>query len=370
MAEEQSSLWGFDAQWGQTVCGLDEAGRGPLAGPVYAACVCLKPGAEALLPHLNDSKKMTEKRREAAFAVLTAGEAAWFGIGSASPEEIDRENILRATFLAMDRAYAAMIEQMGETPPPSLALVDGNRDPGLPLPVRLVVKGDGRSASIAAASVLAKVSRDRVMGELDGQYPQYQFAKHKGYPTALHYEMLGKYGPSPVHRKSFLRTLSTHLAQLDGAAKPGKDAEGPSKEGSGAPSGHNVGVFGERYTEAYLIRQGYELLARNWRCPGGEVDLILRRGRVLAFVEVKTRDEGSLGAPEEAVDAAKQERLIRCARAFLAGLDPREREELQPRFDVAALTVRQTGGLTAVTRLDHLEGAFVLRDGEGEECYV
>lgn len=203
--QNQNPLWVFDRQFGVTVCGIDEAGRGPLAGPVFAACAILEPGAE--IPLLNDSKKLTEKRREAVFEEILDGRA-WFGIGTASPGEIDEVNILRATFLAMNRAYARMLERgVPEERLPALALVDGNRDPGLPLKTQTVVKGDGKSAAIAAASVLAKVSRDRYMLELDREYPQYQFAKHKGYPTPLHYELLLKHGVSPVHRRSFLKNL-------------------------------------------------------------------------------------------------------------------------------------------------------------------
>ena len=207
MEKRQPALWEFDRQMGEPLCGVDEAGRGPLAGPVFAACAVLRPGAE--LPYLNDSKKLTEARREELFRLLTQGGAAWFGVGSASPEEIDRVNILQATFLAMNRAYEALLRSgLPEEVRPRLALVDGNRDPGLPLPTRTVVKGDGKSAAIAAASVLAKVSRDHYMEELDREYPQYRFAKHKGYPTKLHYDLLREYGPSPVHRRSFLRKFS------------------------------------------------------------------------------------------------------------------------------------------------------------------
>ena len=207
MEKRQPALWEFDRQMGEPLCGVDEAGRSPLAGPVFAACAVLRPGAE--LPYLNDSKKLTEARREELFRLLTQGGAAWFGVGSASPEEIDRVNILQATFLAMNRAYEALLRSgLPEEVRPRLALVDGNRDPGLPLPTRTVVKGDGKSAAIAAASVLAKVSRDHYMEELDREYPQYRFAKHKGYPTKLHYDLLREYGPSPVHRRSFLRKFS------------------------------------------------------------------------------------------------------------------------------------------------------------------
>lgn len=203
--EKENSLWAFDRQFGVTVCGLDEAGRGPLAGPVFAACAVLKPGSD--IPWLDDSKKLTEKRREAVFSQLIEG-GAWFGVGSAGPEEIDRVNILQATFLAMNRAYTRMLEEgVPEIYIPQMALVDGNRDPGLPIPTQTVVKGDGRSAAIAAASVLAKVSRDRYMKDLSERYPQYRFDQHKGYPTKLHYELILRHGISPVHRRSFLKNL-------------------------------------------------------------------------------------------------------------------------------------------------------------------
>lgn len=180
-------------------CGIDEAGRGPLAGPVCAAAVILPLGL--LIPGLNDSKKVLPKKREELYSVITK-EAVAYGVGWASETEIDEHNILQATFLAMRRAA----EKLGGAQ--KSALVDGNRDPKLGIPTLCIVGGDGKVPSIAAASILAKVSRDRFMQELDGQYPQYGFAKHKGYPTNYHYEMILKYGVSPVHRKSFLKNLS------------------------------------------------------------------------------------------------------------------------------------------------------------------
>lgn len=187
------------AQGARLLCGVDEAGRGPLAGPVYAAAVVFDPNN---IPQgLNDSKKLTEKKREALFDQICE-QALCFGIATATVEEIEQYNILQATFLAMRRA----VEQLSVTP--NLVLIDGNRIPeGLPSPAQFVIKGDALSASIAAASILAKVSRDRFMLELDKQYPQYEFSKHKGYGTALHYERLAKHGISPVHRRSFLKKL-------------------------------------------------------------------------------------------------------------------------------------------------------------------
>lgn len=193
--ETQAREQGYTA-----VCGCDEAGAGPLAGPVYAGAVILPFGVE--IPGLDDSKKLTEKRREALFPVIQELALAW-AVAKVDAEEIDRTDILSARMKAMQLAINALAI------PADYALIDGNRDHGrtsaITTPHETVVGGDGRSASIAAASVLAKVSRDRyVCRVLDPLYPQYQFAKHKGYGTKLHYAMLDQYGPCPEHRMSFL----------------------------------------------------------------------------------------------------------------------------------------------------------------------
>lgn len=180
------------------LCGVDEAGRGPLAGDVYAAAVVFDEGV--FIDGLNDSKKLSEKRREALFDEITA-KAKAYCVATATVEEIERLNILQATMLAMRRA----VDGLGITP--DMAIIDGNRLPELKCPTQTVVKGDGLSACIAAASILAKVSRDRYMKKLAEEYPQYCFEKHKGYGTKLHNEMILKYGPSPVHRMSFLKKL-------------------------------------------------------------------------------------------------------------------------------------------------------------------
>ena len=199
------SFWTFEReQWeqgGGFVCGVDEAGAGPLAGPVYAAAVILP--RELEIPGLDDSKKLTEKKRDALYEVITQQAEAW-AVARVEADEIDEMDILNARMLAMQRA----IDALGIRP--DVALIDGNRDHGsrhaVTTPHVLVVGGDGKSASIAAASILAKVSRDRFVTEvLDKEYPQYQFARHKGYGTKLHYEMLDTYGPSPAHRTSFLK---------------------------------------------------------------------------------------------------------------------------------------------------------------------
>ena len=178
------------------ICGVDEAGRGPLAGPVCAAAVILPPHLE--IPGLDDSKKLTDKRRRELFPIIKE-QAIVYGIGLASHEEIDSINILQATFLAMERAIAQLEGKA------QFALIDGNREKDFGLPVMTVVKGDSRSASIAAASILAKVTRDDIMEEMAITYPQYGFEIHKGYGTKAHYAALSEHGPSPIHRMSFLK---------------------------------------------------------------------------------------------------------------------------------------------------------------------
>ena len=185
-------------QGAEVICGCDEAGAGPLAGPVYAAAVILPEGWDA--PYLNDSKKVTEKRRAVLYEQITREAVAW-AVAWADEKEIDEINILNARMLAMDRAIQAL------DPPADFALIDGNRSAGITCPNETVVKGDGKSASIAAASILAKVSRDRYMLEMAEQYPEYAFEQHKGYPTKLHYERLRQYGPCPIHRLTFLKKL-------------------------------------------------------------------------------------------------------------------------------------------------------------------
>lgn len=197
-------LWQYEReameQGPRCVCGCDEAGAGPLAGPVYAAAVVLPYGLE--IPGLNDSKKLTEKKREALFPVIQAQALAW-SVASVSAEEIDATDILSARMKAMQLAID------GLSLPAEFALIDGNRDKGRSAAIRTehrcVVKGDALSASIAAASILAKVSRDRYMVEMAERYPQYAFEQHKGYGTKLHYERLELYGPSPIHRLTFLK---------------------------------------------------------------------------------------------------------------------------------------------------------------------
>lgn len=196
----QLDLWKIEdeyfAEGIKSICGVDEAGRGPLAGPVCAAAVILPPHID--LPGLNDSKKLTDKRRRELFPLIKEAAVA-YGIGFASQEEIDEINILQATYLAMERAIAQLPIS------PEQLLIDGNRAKDFGIPVQTVVKGDSLSASIAAASVLAKVSRDDWMLQVAKEYPQYGFEVHKGYGTKAHYEALTAFGASPIHRTTFLK---------------------------------------------------------------------------------------------------------------------------------------------------------------------
>ncbi len=196
----EHNLWEIEDGWFEkgivTICGVDEAGRGPLAGPVCAAAVILP--ADLEIPGLNDSKKLSDKRRRELVPVIKE-QAVSYGIAFADNEEIDEINILQATFLAMERALAQLKVK------PELALIDGNRQKNFGIKVETVVKGDSLSANIAAASVLAKVTRDDYMIQMAQQYPQYGFEIHKGYGTKAHYEALRAYGPCPIHRMTFLK---------------------------------------------------------------------------------------------------------------------------------------------------------------------
>ncbi len=189
----------FDKLFGyELLAGVDEAGRGPLAGPVYAAAVILP--EDLVIEGLDDSKKLSEKRREELYEIITQKAVCW-AVATADEKEIDEINIRNATYKAMNRAVAKLTTQ------PEYVLIDGDAVKEMEIPHICVVKGDAKSRSIAAASILAKVSRDRYLKELDEKYPQYKFAQHKGYGTKLHYEMIEEHGISPVHRKSFLKKI-------------------------------------------------------------------------------------------------------------------------------------------------------------------
>jgi ribonuclease HII len=309
------------------IAGVDEAGRGPLAGPVVAAAVILP--FEIDLKGVRDSKQLSPAQRDAAFDRITEHAEA-VGIGMADVGEIDRMNILRASQEAMRRAVAA------SPVAPEAAIVDGLPVPRFPIPHFAVVKGDARSVSVAAASIIAKVTRDRLLIEMDARYPQYGFAEHKGYPTPAHLAALEAHGPCPEHRRSF-----GPVARLceQGVLPLGGDHV-------------ELGDRGEAVVVAHVERLGWQVLAKQYRCRGGEIDVIAREGETVAFVEVKTRSGGRYGSPVEAVDARKRERMLVAAQAFLAEASL---GDSACRFDVAEVR-RDPAGLFSVNLI---RGAFI-----------
>lgn len=283
----------------KALCGVDEAGRGPFAGPVYAAAVILPTDKE--IEGVNDSKKLSEKKREELFEQIVK-KAVAYSIASATVEEIDELNILQATFLAMRRTVEGLKRK------PSLVLIDGNKNPDVGANSRCLVKGDSTSACIAAASILAKVARDRHMMELARQYPEYAFEKHKGYGTKIHRQMITEYGISPIHRRSFLVKLQKKYPNIS----------------------LYKGEYGEKLAYAYLKRRGYDVLVKNYHSPYGEIDLIALKDNILCFAEVKLRDESCAYTPGEAVVKSKQEKILKTAAVFLQAHPC----DYQPRFDI------------------------------------
>ncbi len=311
----------------EMIAGVDEAGRGPLAGPVCAAAVILPKGL--VIEGINDSKKLTERQREKLFDVIKE-KALAYCIAWGSVEEIESLNILQATMLTMQRA----IEGLSMTP--DFVLVDGNRRPETTVPCVPIVKGDAQSQSIAAASILAKVSRDRLMVELAKEYPLYAFEKHKGYGTPLHCDKLLTYGPCPIHRASFL----TKILDPEQAAKKKRTRK------------RAVGDQGEEEALHYLQQQGYELVERNYTCPYGEVDMIVQNAEYLVFVEVKSRQWNSLDRPAAAVNNAKQRKLLKTAEHYIQnhGCDRIQR------MDIVEVVFDPMAGHPS--NITHLKGAF------------
>lgn len=317
------TLFEFDAaQKCPCLCGVDEAGRGPLAGDVYAAAVILPPDIE--IAGLNDSKKLSEKKREQLYEEITA-QALAYHVGIATLAEIEQTNILKATLLAMQRAVE------GLSIDPLMVLVDGNAPPTLPYHTKCLVKGDATSAAIAAASIVAKVSRDRYMLGLAEQYPQYGFEHHKGYGTKEHFARISEYGISPVHRASFLKKHTRK--QLEDHAEQIAFTQSATSR---------VGNEGEDFACRYLTQQGYTILDRNYHTALGEVDIIAHLpakagGGILSFVEVKTRALGAMMEPQMAVTPHKQHKIKLAAMQYL--LD--HPAEGQPRFDVCEILIMQ-----------------------------
>ncbi|HEY3414292.1 MAG TPA: ribonuclease HII [Armatimonadota bacterium] len=329
------------------VAGVDEAGRGPLAGPVVAASVILPEGFD--LDGVNDSKALSSARREALYGSL-ADRVPW-AVGIASVEEIDRLNILKATHLAMRRALEAL------QPRPDFALVDGLAVKGLPIPHLPIVKGDCRCLSIAAASIIAKVTRDRLMRDLHACYPAYGFDRHKGYGTPEHLRALEEHGPCPAHRRSFAPVssfefrvpsseLSVSSSEFRVPSQPSRNSEPGTRNPRAA-----LGAEGERRAALALQAAGYEVLERNARVSHDELDIICRHGEAWVFVEVKTRRGDGYGAPDEAVTQRKQGKLTRAA---LAWLEAHGIEDPEWRFDV--VTVRLQNG--APPRIEIIVNAF------------
>ncbi len=284
------------------VCGIDEAGRGPLAGPVAAGAVILPKDCQIL--YLNDSKKLSEKRRELLFDEIME-KATACGVGIVGPERIDEINILQATYEAMRQA----IEKLAVMP--GVLLNDAVTIPEVGIMQVPVIKGDAKSVSIAAASILAKVTRDRIMLQYDKQYPEYGFAKHKGYGTAAHFQALKCYGPCPIHRKSFIKGISMENHRI-------------------------VGGHYEEEAAAFLKKSGYDILEQNYRDRQGEIDLIAKDGAYLVFVEVKYRRTVRKGYPEEAVGIRKQDKIRHTAKYYL--YQHGYPEDTPCRFDVVSIT--------------------------------
>jgi ribonuclease HII len=298
------------------VAGVDEAGRGPLAGPVVAAAVILRDGE---CPEgVGDSKALSPARREALYRRLVS--TAHWAVGIAAVEEIDRLNILNATQLAMRRALEAL------TPPADFALVDGLPVKGLPVPHRAIVRGDARCLSISAASIIAKVTRDRMMLDLHNQYPVYGFDRHKGYGTPQHLRALGEHGPCPSHRRSFAPVLTSEF-------RVPKRQPRNSEPGTPNPK-QALGAEGERRAALALEGAGYTVVERNARVGHDELDIVCRHEEAWVFVEVKTRRGSGYGAPDEAVTPRKQAKLIRAAQGWLVAHDISDPEW---RFDVVAV---------------------------------
>ncbi len=308
------------------IAGADEAGRGPLAGPVVAAAVILP--FEACPAGVRDSKTLTPLQRERAFDALQAC-ALHIGVGIVGVEEIDRLNILRASQQAMREAVDALPVC------PDVALIDGLPVQPFPVPQIALVKGDSRSASVAAASIIAKVTRDRLMDEYDALYPEYGFASHKGYATPEHLAALAAHGPCSIHRRSFAPVAQGTL-KMDGGGQDAVGDAGPER----AANRRLTGDSGEVVAAAHFRALGWEVLETRYHCRWGELDIVARDGDTLVFAEVKTRRGRGYGAPAEAVDARKRARVVRAAAAYLA---EHASGECACRFDVAEVVFRRDG---------------------------
>ncbi len=369
LLELERRFWAVGTEW---VAGVDEVGRGCLAGPVVAAAVVFPP--DVVIPGLNDSKKLTPEKRELLQEQIRH-QAVAVGLGLVEAREIDKLNILHASLRAMRLALANLGLAPGQV------LIDGNRSPGSPFPELAVVEGDARSLSIAAASVVAKVHRDRLMVECGQEYPQYGFASHKGYGSAAHLKALKEHGPCSLHRHSFAPVAALtkkrpseawkifaeglescwDYAELERLTHFIKEGAGSLREGeleelrrlykTRLQQLNNRGRKGEIAAADFLISKGYEILERNYRGGRAEIDLIVLQGNCLVFVEVKSSWDGGLGHPEERVGETKQVHLIRAARHYIQ--QQSRGKDREYRFDVIAVS----GGRES-EEISHVEDAF------------
>ena len=304
---EEEKLW---QQGFKLIAGIDEVGRGPLAGPVVAAAVILSPeNNHSWLEQVRDSKKLSAKKRGFLSSCIREKCIA-FGIGEVSPVEIDLLGIVGATKLAMSTA----VEQLTITP--DALLIDAMELPGITIRQKSIIKGDNISRSIAAASIVAKVYRDGLMTKYDKLYPEYGFARNMGYGTKEHMNKLREIGSCPIHRTSF--------APVRGTSK--------------SNDRKRTGALGENAATEHLIKQGYTILQRNYRCPVGEIDIIARDGDSLVFVEVRTKRSRQFGTPEESITPAKKAKLIELAETYL---QEHGKPDQHWRIDVVAVEIRQ-----------------------------
>ena len=310
------------------IAGIDEAGRGPLAGPVVAGAAVIPTGFSApWLAHVRDSKQLTPRRRESLFRDIRETDMAW-SAGVVSAVEVDSLGIVAATRKAMLLAIQALPE------PPGFLLIDAVPLPESGIPYKAIIRGDQICLSIAAASIIAKVTRDRMMTEEDARYPGYGFAANKGYPTRAHLERLHALGPCPIHRRSF-----GPVRAVAGEAMPDN-------------SRHiRLGQAGERAARGYLESRGYTILDTNFRCPYGEVDIVALDRGSLVFLEVRTRrSSSSFGLPEESITPDKQRRLIATAETYI-----QSRPGLPGdwRIDLVAVDVDGGGRITRIERTEN-----------------
>ena len=318
------------------IAGIDEAGRGPLAGPVVAAAVVLDPGSPCLSA-LNDSKKLTEKKRNWLFEQINE-QAISVGVSVVGPEKIEALNILGATLWGMKEAF----ERAQQNTEQSIlgAMVDGNQRVGLPSEIvqHTLVKGDAKCPSIMAASIIAKVTRDRLMQRAAENYPQYGFEKHKGYGTQAHMAALKKYGPCAIHRQSFA-PVKKYLMPQEITRRSQEDTDFAS------------GQTGERLAELFLEKNKFKVVARRYRALKAEIDIIGYDKDVLCFVEVKSQKKISTVPPHHQVSVRKQAHLVRAARSYLQDHFPKQRPVC--RFDVVSVQ-----HAAAQPEIEWLRGAF------------